>query len=146
MKRCPRCGEDKPTSEFGWKNQAKGWRMSYCRPCTAANSRTHYAANKPVYATRTRRTKLQRRAERTSWLLDYFISHPCVDCGEADPVVLDFDHLRDKQLSIGQALKDSPWASILAEIEKCEVVCANCHRRRTARRAGYLRAVLSGGR
>jgi hypothetical protein len=36
----------------------------------------------------------------------------------------------------------SAWATILAEIEKCEVVCANCHRRRTAARMGYFRAVF----
>lgn len=146
MKRCARCREDKPTSEFGWKNQVKGWRTSYCRPCVAANSRDHYEANKAAYVTRNRRTTLQRRGERTNWLLEYFVSHPCVDCGETDPLVLDFDHLRDKEFSVGHALRERPWKSILAEIEKCEVVCANCHRRRTARRAGYLRAVLADER
>ena len=69
--------------------------------------------------------------------------NPCVDCGEGDPVVLEFDHLRDKRFSIGQELVRRSWRSILAEIEKCEVVCANCHRRRTARRRGSMRAVLT---
>jgi hypothetical protein len=48
---------------------------------------------------------------------------------------LEFDHLRDKCFDIGQSLPYRSWQSILDEIEKCEVVCANCHRRRTARRA-----------
>jgi hypothetical protein len=66
-----------------------------------------------------------------------------VDCGETDPLVLEFDHLRDKRFNIGNALPYRNWASILAEIEKCAVVCANCHRRRTARRIGSVRAVLT---
>jgi hypothetical protein len=63
-------------------------------------------------------------------------THPCVDCGESDPVVLEFDH-RDpaaKSFSIGDALgKTWQWEKIAAEIAKCDVRCANCHRRRTAR-------------
>jgi hypothetical protein len=57
--------------------------------------------------------------------------------------VLEFDHLRDKRFPIGQKLAVRRWTSILVEIEKCEAVCANCHRRRTARRRGTLRAVLT---
>jgi hypothetical protein len=57
--------------------------------------------------------------------------------------VLEFDHLRDKLFSIGNKLSSRSWKSILAEIEKCDVVCANCHRRRTGRRKGFLRAVLT---
>jgi hypothetical protein len=75
--------------------------------------------------------------------LEYFASHPCADCGEVDPIVLEFDHLGGKLFDIGTALPCQSWASILAEIEKCEVVCANCHRRRTKRRQGAMRVILS---
>jgi hypothetical protein len=81
--------------------------------------------------------------ERTTYLLDYFAAHPCMDCDERDPVVLEFDHLRDKLFDIGHALACRSWASILSEIAKCDVVCANCHRRRTARRRGNLRMTLA---
>jgi hypothetical protein len=81
--------------------------------------------------------------ERTLWLIEYFKGHPCVECGEADPIVLEFDHLRDKSFSIGQALSRRKWQDILDEMQKCEVVCANCHRRRTARRRGAFRAILT---
>ena len=81
--------------------------------------------------------------ERTRYLIEYFAAHPCIDCGETDPIVLEFDHLRDKRFDIGAALAYRNWQSILDEIEKCEVVCANCHRRRTARRRGTLRAILT---
>ena len=84
--------------------------------------------------------------ERTGYLIEYFESHPCVECGEADPIVLEFDHLRDKSFAIGPELAKRSWQAILDEIEKCEVVCANCHRRRTAHRRGSVRAVLTNGR
>jgi hypothetical protein len=57
--------------------------------------------------------------------------------------VLEFDHLRDKEFTIGQALPYRNWQSILDEIAKCDVVCANCHRRRTARRKGSPRVFLT---
>jgi len=78
-------------------------------------------------------------------LINFFVAHPCVDCGEPDPVVLEFDHLERKAFDIGQALPYRNWQSILDEISTCEVVCANCHRRRTARRKGSLRALLTQG-
>ena len=83
------------------------------------------------------------RLERTRYLLEFFSEHHCVDCGESDPVVLEFDHLRDKSFATGAKLAQFAWQTILDEIKKCEVVCANCHRRRTAQRCGALRALLS---
>ena len=87
--------------------------------------------------------KRRLRIERTRHLIEYFETHPCVDCGETDPVVLEFDHLAAKSFDIGQSIDRRPWAAILAEIEKCEVVCANCHRRRTAIRRRSWRVVLT---
>jgi hypothetical protein len=57
-------------------------------------------------------------------------------------VVLEFDHLRDKAFDIGRHLSRRSWQSVLGEMAKCEVVCANCHRRRTARRRVTRRSLL----
>ena len=76
-------------------------------------------------------------------MVDYLRDHPCVDCGEDDIVVLEFDHLRDKVSAIATMISSrEPWWRIEAEIAKCEVCCANCHRRRTARRAGSYRTTM----
>ena len=141
---CYRCGALKPAKEFAWRRKARNQRDSFCRPCRAAYHREHYLANKQRYVDQARAQKRRLALERTKFLIDFFKTHVCVDCGEGDPVVLEFDHLRDKSFDIAQALPYRSWQSILAEIAKCEVVCANCHRRRTARRRGSLRAVLSG--
>jgi len=143
MKRCGRCGELKPQEEFAWRRKSRGQRQTYCRACQAAYNRDHYLANKQLYVDRARARKQDLRVERTTFLLDYFASHPCTDCGEGDPLVLEFDHLGGKLFNIGEALPCRSWASILAEIEKCEVVCANCHRRRTKRSQKAMRVILT---
>ena len=116
-----------------------------CRPCRAAYKQEHYLANKKRYVAQAAARKKTLYLERTTYLIGYFADHPCVDCGESDPVVLEFDHLRDKEFDIGHALPYRSWSSILAEIEKCDVVCRNCHRRRESRRMGALRVRLTEG-
>lgn len=76
------------------------------------------------------------------FLWNYLQSHPCVDCGESDPVVLEFDHVRGEKLySISSAVSMAlSVEAIQAEIEKCEVRCANDHRRVTASRANWFRS------
>jgi hypothetical protein len=78
-----------------------------------------------------------------TYLLNYLESHPCVDCGESDRSVLEFDHLEDKSFNISRGFRDRPWSQVLAEIEKCEVRCANCHKLRTGRSRGWYQALLS---
>ena len=114
-----------------------------CRPCRAEYKREHYLANKQRYIDQAHARKQALYLERTKYLIEYFADHPCVDCGEADPVVLEFDHLSDKKFDIGAALPYRNWQSILDEIGKCDVVCRNCHRRRKSRRMGALRVRLT---
>ena len=133
----------KPLDEFAWRRTKKKQRDNLCRVCRAAYKQRHYAANRGRYVEQARRRKQELARARMGFLLDYFKDHPCADCGETDAVVLEFDHLRDKRFNIGAALPYRNWQSILDEIEKCEVVCANCHRRRTAQRRGWLRLQLT---
>jgi hypothetical protein len=142
-RKCYRCGELKPVDEFAWRRKARGQRDSFCRPCRSAYGKEHYAANRQRYIDQAAVVKQRVRLERTQYLIDYFVSHPCVDCGGTDPIVLEFDHLRDKHFDISPSLHGRKWQTILDEIEKCDVVCANCHRRRTGRRRGTLRAILT---
>lgn len=142
-KKCYRCGDVKPVEAFAWRRKGEGERDSFCRPCRSAYGREHYGANRQRYIDQAGISKRKLALARTTYLLKFFKTNPCVDCGETDPVVLEFDHLRDKSFAIGPSRSRRSWQSILDEVEKCEVVCANCHRRRTARRRGALRAVLT---
>jgi hypothetical protein len=135
-RRCSRCREEKPLADFAAQDV-------YCRPCRSDYGREHYEKNRQRYIDNAARRRDRVVRKRVSWLIDYLQENPCVDCGEGDVVVLEFDHLRDKTFDISRGLRDRNWESVLAELEKCEVVCANCHRRRTAQRAGYLRAAVA---
>ncbi|HKH41996.1 MAG TPA: hypothetical protein VKA41_09085 [Solirubrobacterales bacterium] len=143
LRKCGRCGELKPIELFAWRRKRKRQRDNMCAPCRSAYGREHYLANRQKYIDAEARRKQERAERRTRYLIEFFRDHPCADCGETDPVVLEFDHLRDKRLEVTNQFASRNWQEILDEIAKCDVVCANCHKRRTARRAGYLRAVLS---
>ncbi len=140
-KRCGRCLESKALDEFAWHRKAKGQRDNYCRPCRAAYKQEHYAAHRERYVANASRRKRALIAERLAYLIEFFRERPCVDCGEADPLVLEFDHLRDKSFAVSVGIRGHKWQSVLDEIDKCDVVCANCHRRRTALRAGFTRVL-----
>jgi hypothetical protein len=140
---CPRCRRSQPIEAFAWKRKTQKIRQTYCRKCMAEYNRAHYLANRDAYLERARARGIAVRNERVAFLIEYFAEHPCVDCGESDPVVLEFDHLEDKAFNISEGLRDRSWQSILDEIKKCDVVCANCHRRRTARRGGFARLVAA---
>lgn len=145
MRRCGRCKDRKPVEEFAWRRKAKGQRDNYCRPCRSDYKQEHYAANRQRYIDAADRRRKEVIAKRVAFLVAYLREHPCIDCGEKDPIVLEFDHLRDKEFSVGKGIRDRAWKSVLDEMAKCEVVCANCHRRRTAKRGEFLRAVIANG-
>lgn len=62
-------------------------------------------------------------------------AYPCMDCGNKfPPECMDFDHLGNKYKTIGQ-LRSHAWETVLKEIEKCDLICSNCHRIRTKKRS-----------
>lgn len=128
-------------------SSAQGAKLdSYCRPCRAEYGRMHYAANRQRYIDQAQRRKEELRATNYKLLIRFLRANPCVDCGEDDVLVLEFDHVSGKSFQIAAALRDRFWAEIVAEIneiKKCDVVCANCHRRRTAQRGGWARFVAT---
>jgi hypothetical protein len=68
-------------------------------------------------------------ARNTRFINAYKSTIGCIDCGQNNPIVLDFDHQRDKRLRVS-TMRASGWTllTIVKEIEKCELRCANCHR------------------
>jgi hypothetical protein len=130
LRRCGRCQEAKPIEEFAWRRRARGQRDNYCSRCRAAYKQEHYAANRSRYIAQALARKRALAPHRAACLVEFFATNPCVDCGESDSLVLEFDHSDgDKIFCISKGLRDHSWQAVLDEIAKCDVVCANCHRR-----------------
>lgn len=142
MKICTKCGLSEPQVTFEVQRRQ-------CVECVQAYNKAYYAKNaqkfkeyretnrghyRKLNVEILRRKRLERYAE-----YERIKSVPCTDCGEPFPsYVMDFDH-RDPLTKLGNVStmvkKSIPWETVLKEIEKCDVVCANCHRVRTHERA-----------
>jgi hypothetical protein len=129
---CTVCGENKETEAFGFRNQAAGRRHRRCKTCMAAYGRGHYTRNHEAYIARTARNRPTQKRLLRETLWRYKSQHGCSDCGERDPIVLDFDHIdpRDKNAEVGWLVsRNRGWTTVMREITRCQLRCANCHRR-----------------
>ncbi len=130
VKICSACKVSKSLEMFhrqGKRHQA------YCKECRKAMDRARHQANVP----HRRQLSVAKIKERQKWIMQYLASHPCVDCGETDPIVLEFDHVRGvKVQEISYLIQRNGIQTLMDEVAKCDVRCANCHRRITYARAG----------
>ena len=140
-KKCTRCGKVKLLTEFSWKEQSKHRRHSYCKDCFREISRLQYQRKHAYYCNKAAQRRKQQIKQLRQTLYDYLKSHPCVDCGENDPTCLEFDHvIGPKHSNISRMVSSASSLTMLYdEINKCEVRCANCHRRKTAREQGWYK-------
>jgi len=111
--------------------------MAYkCKEDQSKASKEHYQRNKSVYKKRSLKRNVNRRKWGREFIRRVKSMLDCVDCGESDPIVLEFDHVRgEKVKNIADMVNQSYGIeTIKNEIRKCEVRCANCHRRKTHER------------
>lgn len=101
----------------------------------ARNARKHYEANREKIKQRAREHKKKNQAIAKEYI-ELIKSVPCMDCRQKFPTIaMDFDHIRDKHMPVSQMVNAGLSLNrIKEEIEKCEVVCSNCHRIRTQNR------------
>jgi len=90
--------------------------------------RLHYQRKKDYYKLKA----AERQQKIREWLFDLKSTLKCNRCSEDDFVCLDFHHIdpKEKEIGISEAIRQG-WAKdrILKEVDKCEVLCANCHRK-----------------
>lgn len=139
-KTCSKCFLSKPVEEFPWKYKALGIRHAVCKSCTAQRSSRWYKDNKAAHIHNVSLNSRSYRNQARKYVAGYLSTHGCIDCGESDPVVLEFDHRGKKEGNVAQMVTDGVSIKrIQQEIEECEVRCANCHRRKTAKERGWFR-------
>lgn len=143
FKVCSKCHKDKPLSEYRWRNKSRGWRHSFCKTCHAAYRRTHYLQYKDKYVQKARRWNKAQTTALRDFILKYLSVHPCVDCGNADIRVLEFDHENDKYMNVSVMIRNCHAVeSIKREIAKCKIRCANCHRIKTFTKGKFWKTRL----
>lgn len=135
-KRCASCKEWLPVTDFSVRSKEKGTLQRLCKPCLRPYRRRWYQKHRAEQVERTKRSRPSRidTARAYIWELK---SSPCKDCGLTfHPSAMDFDHVRGKTMNVGRMVTQGhSIESLKEEIEKCEIVCANCHRLRTWQRA-----------
>lgn len=127
MKICSMCGKQLSLDNFSWKNKAKGIYQSRCKDCQSQVDRQYYLSNQQ------RREDVRKRAKQTKqdareYITNYKKEHPCCICGENRWYLLDYHHVdNNKELELSRVRY---WSitKIQQEIDKCAVMCANCHR------------------
>ncbi len=143
VKRCTGCGEVKSFELFSFAKRTENRLHSRCKVCMTTAWKVWYAVpeNRARHIKHNGGTSKVLIDRNRRFITEYLERQPCVDCGTIDIRVLEFDHVRgDKAATISELWTGGhSIARIQSEIDKCEVVCANCHRIRTGDRAGWAR-------
>lgn len=136
---CRVCGKEKDILEFSMRNEEK--RHTECKQCHKEYTHKWYLEHKIHHNKIVRKWDIFYREEIEKKLSEYLLNHPCVVCDEKDILVLEFDHINGKKdFNIGDRLHHKhSWETLFKEIQKCQVLCANCHKRKTARQLNSWR-------
>lgn len=128
------CGRSRAVKFFRRRARSADGFQASCKTCQADYDKSWYEANKIKRRGMIRARNLEANERNKEWVASYLLAHPCVDCGEDDLVTLDFDHVCGGKVDSVTELLNTyrSLKRIKEEVGKCEVRCANCHRKRHA--------------
>jgi hypothetical protein len=137
MKTCSKC--NRSAVEFHKNKSKTDGLQSTCKECKKKISSEYFQDSKGHH----RILNKERKRKVRQWVMDYLREHQCIDCGERDPIVLEFDHRSDKIMGIADMVSFGlSIPKIEEEISKCDIRCANCHRRKTAKDLGWYKDLI----
>ena len=123
-KYCGKCQQTKPTSEFAKQTKRKDGLQTMCRACKKTYDKGEYQRNKAYYAGKNKLTILRNQL----YVYEHLEKSSCELCGDTNPMVLTYDHLRDKVMEISEMCRQSfSIKTLQAEMDKCRILCYNCH-------------------
>ena len=141
MPKCSACSEEKPESEFPKRGKK-------CRVCHNKWHNDYYhAKNKEKHTKKIKEQNRSNKRERQRKFLEYLQDKCCAVCGEGDQLVLEFDHIdpSQKENTVSNLVNGGSWTKwerVWEEIQKCQILCANCHRRKTAKQCNHWKYKL----
>lgn len=126
-KQCVRCLETKQKTEFHLRKNSKDGLQTLCKVCAISNAKDHYQLYKKEFKT---------RSKKYYFIIKQVISiikekYGCQNCRCKDEICLDFHHVdpKTKLYQVGSIISKKNIELIVTEINKCIVVCSNCHRK-----------------
>jgi protein-arginine kinase activator protein McsA len=137
VKECRKCHKAKPLTDFHKFSKSKDGKQTRCKTCANAAASEWYAKNQEKFWA----SHGKRKSECRDYIWNHLSSNQCVDCGTDNPLVLEFDHRSptEKRFEVSKGLEGAYCLdTVKAEIDKCDVRCANCHRKRTAEQFGWM--------
>ena len=140
-KECPRCRLTKPIAKFG-SRRGESAAQAYCRLCNMEYQKQYYVDNRTTALKKAGDRKIRQRKILTNFLTTYLKDNHCVNCGNDNIVVLEFDHLDPslKSFSISDAISNgTSLTRLMKELRKCQVLCRNCHGIKTQQDQGSWR-------
>lgn len=123
--KCRTCGIDKRVEDYH-RSRRKSRPVQWdCKPCKKEHDRVRYTTDP-----RKKELNSRRKREFKDRLDEIKSRQGCKYCDEKDPCCLDFHHI-NQSLKVFEISRHGSmaWKSVVAEVEKCEVLCANCHRK-----------------
>lgn len=131
----------KEEEEFNGRSKNLGIRAKTCRDCAHEFNKTYFEGPaKERHLQQVRERKQAAREYARDYITEYLKTHPCETCGESDIRVLKFHHVGDKDMAVGAMVSGGYSVErITREIQACQVLCANCHRKITVEERGWFR-------
>ena len=131
MRVCKKCSEEKDLSEFNFRNKEKGTYNSNCKECKRKIDNELYKSNHTGRKSKVSKSKKERVERNRSIVSDFKLNGKCYLCGDERHYVLDFHHIisSEKEGEIPNLAKKAySEKKIIEEIDKCVLLCSNCHR------------------
>lgn len=147
-KRCAICKDNKSLLKFNKNIKKKDGLQSACKSCSAKRSSAYYKRKTEHHKKVTKEQKRLLRIRNGQFVWDYLLTHSCVDCGNTNPIVLEFDHVRSNKIAAISTCVGNMFSlqKLKEEISKCEIRCANCHRIKTANQLGWYANIDMGSK
>lgn len=141
MKICTKCNLEKEDIDFAKRYNKL---QSYCKECNNINNRKHYHENKAHRLAYGAKNRWKFRARSLKFIMEY-AKNGCSQCDEKDFACIEFDHLdpSTKKSAISKMVsKGCELEQIKKELEKCRILCANCHKKHTAKQLNWYVNVM----
>lgn len=121
---CNKCKLNKLENDFVFKSKIKGIRHTICKVCQREYKKKYYEKNKDSHYLRNKANK-----HKLIEIVKKEKEKGCLVCHEKCNVCLDFHHLGDKKDNVSQLVNRGNLKRLMIEIDKCIVLCSNCHRK-----------------